>query len=277
MTKQALIQLLAENEVDKLFGLLRVHLGNHPELVLLEGQWRDLQSRIRTGVLPNDQANLEAAKMRKSLFDFIEMHVERPDRATAADRSTNSGARQVGSQTSGAYRMLLLGGGILLAALLGYMLLRSPAESDPLEQQGPASQSAADTKASPNRHATKARVLNISDAVPLTFAAGDSFYERVYSVEEGKIESIGGGRSLVTIKVGLNFKGSINIAFGSDGFRLVAPQLRGSLPPSNFFADVIDSRSYGERDVKFEIGDDLTRFSIFLEGKEDRKWDFSVE
>lgn len=275
MTKQELIQLLADNELDKLFGLLREHLSKYPDLVLLEGQWRDLQARIRSGVLSNEQANLEAAKVRKSLLELVEIITESPIGRPMADRQRSVGTQPAG-QSQWSRRAILLGGGAVLIVVLAFWFSRSFQEEATPERQGPAEHSAPAPKTA-DQKAARSRSLNTSDAAPLTFSAGDSYYERVYSVVEGKVESIGGGRSLVTLKVGLQFKGSINWGFSSDNFRLIAPELRGPQTPANFFADVVDSRSYAERDVKFEIADSMTRFSVFLEGKEDRAWAFSVE
>jgi hypothetical protein len=267
MTKQDLIQLLADNELDKLFGILRSHWGNNHELILLEGQWKDLQARTRSGVISNDQANVEAAKIRKGLLELLESS----SGTQFAPAYTQATAKGAGSSKK-SFQGIAIGAGVLLVVLFGIWMLRSGPDTSP--QSGLDDSAAA--KNTIKKH-SKSRKLNISEAEPMTFAPGDFQYERVYSVIMGKVESVGGGRSLVTLKVGLNFKGIINHLFSTDGFRLIAPQLRGPLAPSNFFADVIDSKSYGEQEVKFEIPDDLTRFSVFLEGKEDRKWDFSIE
>jgi hypothetical protein len=89
------------------------------------------------------------------------------------------------------------------------------------------------------------------------------------------VESTGGGKSLITLTVGLNFKGIINTMLSTDKFRLVADELPGPLAPTNFLSTLVDSKSYAEGDIKFEISDHITRFSIILEDKEDKKWNFS--
>ena len=107
--------------------------------------------------------------------------------------------------------------------------------------------------ATPAKKASKSRTLDLSAAEPMTFNPGDFQYEQVYSVIEGKVESVGGGRSLVTLKVGLNFKGIINTALRTDDFRLMAAELPDPLAPANYLSELIDSKSYGEGEVKFEI------------------------
>ncbi|MCC6912046.1 MAG: hypothetical protein IT224_08490, partial [Flavobacteriales bacterium] len=89
------------------------------------------------------------------------------------------------------------------------------------------------------------------------------------------VESTGGGKSLITLTVGLNFKGIINTILGNEKFRLVADELPGPLAPTNSLSILVDSKSYAEGDIKFELSDDIRRFSVILEGKEDKKWTFS--
>jgi len=106
-------------------------------------------------------------------------------------------------------------------------------------------------------------------------SAGSEQYERVYSVIKTNVESIGGGKSLITLRIGLNFKGIINHYLRSGDFRLFADELPGPLAPSNFLSEIVDSRSYGEGDIKFELDDSISRFTVVVEGKEDKKWIFT--
>ncbi len=270
MNKQDLIQLLTDNEMDPLFEQLRNRQRYLSEQVLLESQWKDLQSRQRSGTISYDQANLEAARLRKGLLELIDM-------SFAAPSSKSIGSEDNPPFTANGIKPAVLAAYIAGAALLVYLLLfqlipmlkPANAEDEPNKS--------ATTLAATGGKPGKARTLNISAAEPLTFSPGNEQYERVYSVIEGKVESIGGGRRLVTLKIGLDFKGIINTILSNDDFRLVAPELRGPLAPTNFLSVLIDSKSYGEGEVKFELSDSITRFSVLLKGKEDRKWDFSVE
>jgi hypothetical protein len=117
--------------------------------------------------------------------------------------------------------------------------------------------------------------LNTTAARPITFSPGDFQYERVYSVVKATVENIGGNSNLVTITVGLDFKGIINDILSNDNFRLVAPELKGPMAPANTFNKLIDSKSYGEEEVKFELDSAIKKFTIQVEGK--KNWDFSIE
>ncbi|MBK8561949.1 MAG: hypothetical protein IPN76_00990 [Saprospiraceae bacterium] len=274
MNKQDLIQLLTDNEMDSLFEQLKSRQRNSGEQVLLESQWKDLQSRQRSGTISYDQANLEAARLRKGLLELIDMSFSVP--SSPAISSENNPPF-----TSKAIRSGMLAASIAGAALLVYLLvfqllpLLNPADAGVDKQSDPSKSTT--TLAATGGKPGKARSLNISAAEPLTFSPGDEQYERVYSVIKGKVESIGGGRCLVTLKIGLDFKGIINTILSNDKFRLVADELRGPLAPTNFLSVLIDSKSYGEGEIKFELSDAITDFSLILEGKEDRKWDFNIE
>ena len=89
------------------------------------------------------------------------------------------------------------------------------------------------------------------------------------------MESTGGGKSLITLTIGLNFKGIFNYYLSSDKFRLIADELPGPLAPANFLSTLADSRSYVEGDIKFELDDQIRRFTIVIEGKDDKRWSFS--
>jgi hypothetical protein len=54
MKKQNFLQLLANNQMDNLFDLLKDRQGHYSELVLLESQWKDLQSRQRAGTISGE-------------------------------------------------------------------------------------------------------------------------------------------------------------------------------------------------------------------------------
>lgn len=76
--------------------------------------------------------------------------------------------------------------------------------------------------------------------------------------------------------VGLNFKRIINELLNDGKFRLVATELKCPLTPINYFSKLIDSKSYGEEDVKFELSITIRKFSVIVEGKENKKWDFTI-
>lgn len=118
MTKEHLLRLLAQNDIDELFRLLRETAQS--ELVLLEGQWHDLKTDSRAGVLTQEQANVEEARIRRRLLELIE-GAEKSDRPAAAQTHTNSG-----------YRAVLIGFALLGCLLLGFFMLK-PMFSDKKE------------------------------------------------------------------------------------------------------------------------------------------------
>lgn len=260
MDKQILFQLLADNQLNQLFAELKNQQGHfNNDLILLESQWNDLRSKERNGTLSNEQVNLENARIRKGLLDLIEQAFGK------APQSFHPS--QAGPSFAVGKKWLLVAGMVvlMLSLLYGYSILNGNAPSDEKA-------SAASVKSSV---VTKSKTLDTSKAQPITLAPGDFQYERVYSVIKTSTESTGGGKSLISIRVGLNFKGIINHLFGTEDFRLVSDQLPGPLAPSNFFSTVIDSKSYGEDNVQFELSDEVKEFSIIIEGKEDKKWVFS--
>jgi hypothetical protein len=276
MNKQDLIQLLTDNEVESLFEQLKSRQRNSSEQVLLESQWKDLQSRQRSGTISYDQANLEAARLRKGLLELIDISFAMPS-SQPNSKENDAPFAAAGLKPVVLVRAAYIAGAALLVYLLVFQLLPllNPADAGGDKQSDPSK--SVTTSATIGGKPGKTGTLNISAAEPLTFSPGNDQYERVYSVLEGKVESIGGGRRLVTLNIGLDFKGIINTILSNDNFRLVAPELRGPLAPTNFLSVLIDSKSYGEGEVKFELSEGVTRFSVILEGKEDRKWDFSIE
>jgi len=111
MSKEQLLRLLAQNELDELFRLLRE--SAQKELVLLESQWHDLKADARAGVLTQEQANVEEARIRQRLFDFIQFG----DKAAGRQAGPNPSANRPGRWVLPALGLL----GILLA---GFFLLR---------------------------------------------------------------------------------------------------------------------------------------------------------
>lgn len=111
MSKEQLLRLLAEDEIDQVFHVLRENALS--EIVLLEGQWHSLKSDSRAGVLTQEQANVEEARIRRRLLEFIEAG-DRP--ATAAMRQAPAGM--------GTYRIVFIGLGLLAVFLLGLFLLK---------------------------------------------------------------------------------------------------------------------------------------------------------
>lgn len=277
ITKRSLLELLADNRMDSVFEELKSRQGHYNDLVLLESQWKDLQSRQRSGTISGEQANLEAARVRKSLLELIELSfTERHGKPVGGTALHSPQPSAVGEKPAFPLRTVLIAAAALLICLLlafvFFPMLSNKNGKQPDETHQPA--------AAPGivgRKPAKARTLNISAAEPLTLNPGDVQYEETYSVIEGKVESVGGGQSLVTLKVGLNFKGIINDVLSSNDFRLVADGLRGPLAPANFLSVLVDSKSYGEGELKFELSDTVTRFSVVLKNKEHRKWDFSIE
>jgi hypothetical protein len=260
MDKQSLAQMLADNNLEALFDALKSENTRYlHELLLLESQWNDLRSRQRAGVVSNDHAGLEMARIRKSLLELIEISSGQPRTAYPAV------ARPGGLRW---WIWALLAFTVALVGYVAYTQIQSsPAEKDSSPQESSAK--------GEKRPASSAKTLNTSEIQPLTLAAGDVQYERVYTLLKTSVESTGGGSSLITLRVGLNFKGIINHLFGNNNFRLVSDELPGPLAPSNFFSTVVDAKSYAEEDVKFELSDDIKRFSVIIEDKPEKKWNFS--
>jgi len=77
--------------------------------------------------------------------------------------------------------------------------------------------------------------------------------------------------------VGLNYKGILNDLLEHNNFRLIAPELKGEVAPSNFFNELVDSKEYKEHEVKFELSNTIRKFSVVIEGKDNKKWDFSIQ
>ncbi len=111
MTKEQLLRLLAQNELDELFRRLRESAQS--ELVLLESQWHDLKADARAGVLTQEQTNVEEARIRQRLFEFIESGGKSP-----VGRAEQSPARGITG------RWVLLGLGVLGGVLIGVILLK---------------------------------------------------------------------------------------------------------------------------------------------------------
>lgn len=260
MHKQNLIQLLADNQLDQLFAELKSRQGHYyNDLILLESQWNELRSKDRNGTLSNEQVNLENARIRKRLLDLIEQ--------TSKQTAPHVSNTPIGPSTATNGKWIIVGGGGLL---LFCLIIINLTTGDGKDIEGPKT-----VEVTRSNTITKPKTLDVSKAQPITLAPGDFQYERVYSVVKTSTESTGGGKSLITIRVGLNFKGIINHLFGTEDFRLVSDQLPGPLAPSNSFSTVIDSKSYGEDNIQFELADNVTAFSIIIEGKEDKMWDFS--
>lgn len=263
MDKQALLRLLANNQLDELIYTLKNQHGIYNDLVLLESQWNDLRAKQRNGILTTEQANLEIARLRKNLLELIEI-------------ASGQGAVHLHPPTKQVpvrNRFFVAGAAVGLVVLIAVYFAAAPSGA------GPASKTV-ETPSIPARQAlkpapAKPEKLDVSQARPITIAPGDFQYERVYSIVKTSVESIGGGKSLITLTVGLNFKGIINCILGTEKFRLIADELPGPLAPANYLCTVVDSKSYAEGDIKFELGDDVSQFSVVLEGKEDKIWHFS--
>ncbi len=274
MTKQDLQQLIADNEMDILFEELKGRKFYHTEVVMLESQWKDLQTRLRTGIVSNDQATLEAARVRMGLLEIVDMSFSKRRTASVVENSGTTVAvvKPIGQRSAAIIAVSVLS--ILILSILLYRLIGRSGEN--LRQNAESNQ-AASTSVISEKKLAKSETLNTSAATPITLAPGDFQYERVYSVINGSVENIGAGQRLITLKIGLNFKGIINTVLSNDDFRLMAPELRGPLAPSNFLSVLIDSKSYGEGEVKFEISDAIKRFSVIVEDKPSKKWDFTIE
>jgi len=264
MDKQSLLQLLANNQLDELIYAMKNQHGVYNDLVLLESQWNDLRAKQRNGVLTPDQANTEISRLRKNLLELIEIASGRPGGIPAplsAGGSSN--------------RTLLFAAAAVVGLLVLYFAYTALSPSDPEPVSQTAETRPAPVEQAPKPQSAKPGQLDISQAQPITLAAGDFQYERVYSIVKTSMESTGGGKSLITLTVGLNFKGIINAVLGTENFRLVSAELPGPLAPTNFLSTIVDSKSYAEGDIKFELSDNISQFSVILEGKEDKKWVFS--
>lgn len=118
MSKELLLRLLAQNELDELFRQLRESAQS--ELVLLESQWHDLKSDSRAGVLTQEQANVEEARIRRRLLDYIESGGKTPLGQTAPAPQLHRPQRQV-----------LLGFGLLAGLVAAFFLLKPLFTSPP--------------------------------------------------------------------------------------------------------------------------------------------------
>ena len=264
MDKQSLLELLADNQLDELFNALKNEQGYYRELILLESKWNDLRMKQRNDLISNEQADLEIGQIRNSLLQLIDLSNNQRT-PFAAPASTGTASNRSWVLVAAACAGLLI-----LYAI--YRFSTSPATGDVATADNGRSPA---TLSTPGIATGQSRPLNVSEARPVTIAAGDSYYERVYSVVKTSIESTGGDKSLITLTIGLNFKGSINYLLSSDKFRLIADELPGPLAPANFISVLADSKSYVEGDIKFELSDEIRRFTVVIEGKEDKKWQFS--
>lgn len=270
MDKQSLLQLLANNQMDELMFALKNQQGIYNDLVLLESQWNNLRAQERNGVLTTEQANTEMSRLRKNLLELIEIASGNPSATPPPPLS----AKRHSNPT-----VIFAAAGVaavLVILFLTYLLLKPSNDSANPETALKTS----DNRRAPSGHESPQptaapRQLDVSLAQPITFAPGDFQYERVYSVVKTSVESTGGGKSLITLTVGLNFKGIINALLETENFRLVADELPGPLAPANYLNTLVDSKSYAEGDIKFELSDDIHRFTVIVEGKADKKWVFS--
>ncbi|MBK9336625.1 MAG: hypothetical protein IPM98_08525 [Lewinellaceae bacterium] len=108
MSKEHLRRLLAQNEIDELFRVLRETAQS--ELILLEGQWHDLKADARAGVLTEEQANVEEARIRRRLLELIE--------------GPGAPARPANMPRHPGGRTLWIGLGILGLVLVGFFSLK---------------------------------------------------------------------------------------------------------------------------------------------------------
>ncbi|MBL7782126.1 MAG: hypothetical protein JNM22_12965 [Saprospiraceae bacterium] len=264
MDKQPLLELLAANRLSELFEALKNEPSYHTDLILLESKWNELRAKQRNDLVSHEQANLELGQIRNSLLQMIESGGSQRV-PYAVPTPTKSAPNRIWIYVLAAVAGIFIFYGI-------YRFTAAPAAGDGPKvdkEQAPSARPASGNEAG------SSQVLNVSEAGPITIAAGDEQYERVYSVVKTSVESVGGGKSLITLRIGLNFKGIINKLLSSENFRLTAPELPGPVAPSNYLSELVDSRSYGEGDIKFELSDDIKRFTITIEGKEDKKWNFS--
>lgn len=82
MNKNALLELLANNRLEDLFGQLKTY--NNRDLILLESQWNDLRHRQQIGTVGDEQADLEDARIRQSLLAIIESMIGQPAQTPGA-------------------------------------------------------------------------------------------------------------------------------------------------------------------------------------------------
>lgn len=264
MDKQSLLELLADNQLGELFNALKNKQGYYKDLILLESKWNDLRTKQRNDLISNEQANIELGQIRHSLLQLIDLSDGQPAPVAMPTRT--------GTTSNRIWIMVAIALVGLLALYGIYRFASAPADSEADKADNGRSPA---TLSAPGKKAAPARPLNVSEALPLTMAAGDVQYERVYSVVKTNVESTGGGKSLITLRIGLNFKGIINHHLTSNDFRLHADELPGPVAPTNLLSEIVDSRSYGEGDIKFELDDSISRFTIVVEGKEDKKWIFT--
>lgn len=255
MTKEALLDLLANSEIDKLFEQLKKHQDNAEEYIQLKSQWNSLKSRQFSGTVSDEQANLETAKVRKGLLHLVNSSFD--ESSTASTAPTHNGAFAKSN------RMLLLGLGALLAGIF-LLLLWQQIKQNPTNPSLPNNEptAAATTTSSSPKVGNAVGKLDLSGAQPITLAPGDNQYERIYSVTDGVIKSVGGGKNLITLKIILNCNNILNCTFYSNKLRLEAPELPGLLAPSNHVAEVVDGHSSSEREFNFEVDDKIKQFSI---------------
>lgn len=261
MDKQSLLELLADNQLGELFDALKNKQGYYKDLILLESQWNDLLAKQRNDLISNEEANLELGQLRNSLIQLIELSDDPPAPANAATPAGTTPKR------GWMYVLAALAGLFILFEI--YRFATAPAEAATADNNQDAAIGTAPGKTA------GAKPLNVSQVQPLTLAAGDTYYERVYSLVKTSVEPTGGGKSLITLTIGLNFKGKINEVLSADKFRLLADELPGPLAPANSLTVFVDAKSYVEGDVKFELNDQIRRFTIEIEGKEDKRWHFS--
>jgi hypothetical protein len=167
--------------------------------------------------------------------------------------------------------------GILTTLFIAYQIYTNFVSPSNTTAQNAVNNQVTDNPVSTNnpKATQKALTLNITAAQPITFAPGDFQYERVYSVSKATVENIGGNSNLVSITVGLNFKGILNDLLTNDDFRLIAPELKGPMAPVNTLIELVDPKSYKEGEIKFELDSAIKKFTIQVEGK--KNWDFSIE
>lgn len=260
MDKQSLLELLADNQLNELFDALKNKQGYYKDLILLESQWNDLRAKQRNDLISNEDANLELGQIRNSLLQLIELSDGR-----AAPAASATPGRTAPNRTWV----------LVLAAIAGlfilYEIYRFATASNASDTAKVDNGIAPETNAVPPSH----KSINVSEVQPVTIDAGDSYYERVYSLVKTSVESTGGSKSLITFTVGLNFKGSNNAMFSTEKFRLISDELPGPLAPANYLGIVVSAKSYTEGDIKFELSDNIKRFRIMIEGKEDKQWNFS--
>lgn len=154
MSKEQLLRLLAQDEIDQVFHLLRESALS--EIVLLEGQWHDLKADVRAGVLTQEQINVEEARIRRRLLELIEAG-ENPERT--ATRQTSGG--------KGHYRTAFILTAVLAVILSVFIFLKS---RPPLatETTGPGTTASADQTDAGKK--TGSRKLNV-DTAPIELTA----------------------------------------------------------------------------------------------------------